>query len=660
MSSFHIGKTHIFTYRNPDTEPNIYLKAGAGETLIVQATATNAQTADYATTAGTATNAETADYATTSGTATTAATATTAIKAESIEKTTAITSVLMTGTGLIEDSGPTGSNPYRGCSVSVNNNDLFITQPNDTRNSKRGTISYFTRSGGTWNYQGFITPPAVLPGCGVVSSYWGYSIAHRGSLMCVSSPDLPLSETGVAIYRKVAGTWTHQSSTNCGGSHCTTDGTYVAGWFANSPLTTEVDICNIDGSFNKTIIAPADVRQCSIHNGEIAVSSSTGVLGIYNIGSGALVSSYSADNVFGYLVVINATYIVSVGLDKRSIVVIKRSDSTYYTSLKLTSDIKFIKLEGNILCICYADLMRFYYNNGATFFYSGLAFTFTRSDDTVPYPSVPVWPNILDYDMTNGHFVIGFPTLEAVSGFDISEGSRSTLLGSVSFSNTALNASIQDRKMEIVDSSMNPLSAATAPFYSKGVGCEKLYTGFSKITNTTAATSTTSGSIINAGGLGNNGRIYTTDLTCVNSIVGKNSYCIVYKNSGTNIVSGVANPLLFTSPTVVKNTTDITVNANGEITVGEAGTYLLTGSCKFQNQSAGYREIFFGLTSGTYLGLSDCGATSAPAVQGEDHYLTSSMMIYLTAGTKITLYLYQDSGSTLSCVGHMSVCRLVS
>ncbi len=646
-STFHIGKTHVFTNKTPDTEPYIYLKAGQGETLVVSGDFSgNAETADYATNAG---NSDTADYSTTSGSAD---------SAETLIDTPSLTSVVISGSTVLNDSLPTGT-PYKGTSVCVSGDDMFIGNPSDTRNAKRGTLSYYKKVGGVWQYDSFLTPPAVLPGCGVVFSYWGFSLSMKDNLMCCSSPEIAGAESGVAVYRKVAGTWTHQSSTNIGGSLCDTDGTNLVGYFPTA-LSSDVDVGDITGALVRSITVADGSNHCVVHGGQLAVASPSGILRIYNIASGALVTSYSSDDVFGWLVSMNSDYIASVGLDKRSIVVVRRSDGVYYSSMKFGIDIKMIKLKGSSLMVCFAASCKFYYESGTFFFDTNSSISYTRADNT-PY-TTSTWPNFIDFDVTSAALVVGEPSFSSGSGkatvYGYAEQATNVSTGPVGFYDNALSAFIKERKFIVSTNSLNPLDAQSSTIQSTGVGTEKLYTGLAKITNTTTSSSVTTGSLINAGGMGNSGRIYTTDLTVVNSITGKNSYCIAYTTSAFSLSSGVGAIATFVSPTIISN--GISASATGVVTITETGTYLVSGAIDFASNSTGHREMYFELTNGTYLGAGYAGYLTVPAISGANHKLSNSLMMLLTANTTVSVIAYQNSGSSLNITAHISVTKITS
>jgi hypothetical protein len=205
---------------------------------------------------------------------------------------------------------------------------------------------------------------------------------------------------------------------------------------------------------------------------------------------------------------------------------------------------------------------------------------------------------------------------------------------------------------------MNPLNYDTCILQVKGAGTQKLFTNFAKITDTTASSSVSTGSLINAGGFGNSGRITTTDLTCINSITGKNSYCICHTSSSTSLSSGVAFNAIFTSPTTINN--GLSANSNGVITISQTGTYLVSGYVIFASNSSGYRETFYQLSSGTYLGASIVGNITMPAINGASHTITSSIMMLLTANTTVSIIGYQNSGSSLNVSGHLSVTKITS
>jgi hypothetical protein len=635
-SAFHQGITHVFGSKDSDSNPNVYLVPNKGQTLNLQGNA------DYATVAGSVSGGIVPN----------------AVNAESLYKGENVDSVNIGVVATISDPLPTGT-PYKGCCVSVHNDDMFIGNPGDTRSSKQGTISYYKKVAGTWTYDSFFIPAFVIPSCGAHLQNWGYSISHRSNLMLVSSPVGPVS--GASIYKKTAGTWSNVSSTTISGSHVHTDGTNGASWYTIANAE-DVDICDNNGAFVRTITTPTkDTQDSWVNSGQVAIACSSGHVYVYTISTGALVTTYSSDNAFGYLVSMDATYLVSVAVDKRSLLIVKRSDGSYYGSFKYTEDVKQIKLENGVLLVGFSDSAMFYYDNGSIFFETQATFSYvTRNDDTSPYAST-VWPKVIDFDTgTSTTIVSGEPLSGSgkVNYASITIAPRLTYYSSILLYNNEMMV-IAKPKVNIIDTDVNPLNYETCTLQAKGIGSEKIFTGTTKITGTTTSTSTSTGSLINAGGFGNAGRIYTTDMTCVNSILGKNSYCICY-NSGTSSPSGVSLNVLFTSPTEVKNNSSMTSNANGVITVGEAGTYLVSNYVSFASNSTGYRETYLTLGSGTYLGSNYAGYNTKNAVSGVPTTMTSSVMLLLTAGTTIQLTGFHNSGSTLNVFGHLSVTKITS
>lgn len=651
MTNYYSGVKHIFSGRTPDSEPYIYLKAGQGESLVVEGTFSgNSTTATYADTAGSAT------YATTSGSV--SGSIAIAENAKGLYKGEEIDSVNIGVALTLSDPLPTGT-PYKGCSVSVHNNDMFIGNPGDTRSSRRGTISYFKKVSGVWTYDSFFIPPFVLPSCTAHLQYWGYSISHRNNLMLVSSPDGPVS--GTSIYKKTGATWANISSTTISGTHVHTDGNHGAAWFTMTNAE-DVDICD-NGTFVRTITTPTrDTRDAWVNNGQVAIACSSGHLYIYNISSGALVSTYSANSAFGYLVSMTTTYIASIANDKRSLLIIKRSDGSYYGSFKYDQDIKQIKLENGVLMVGFKDSAMFYYDNGSVFFETQATFDyFPRDDDTSPYPS-SIWPKVIDFDTgTSTTVVSGVPLSGSGSGIvnyaTMTIAPRLTYYSSIFLYNDQMYV-IAKPKVNILDPAVNPLNYETCTLQAKGLGSEKLFTGSARITGTTPSTSVSTGSLINSGGLGNAGRITTTDLTCINSIAGKNIYCICHTSNNTPLTSTIAFNAIFTSPTIINN--GMSADSYGGISVPETGTYLVSSSVIFASNSSGYRETFYEITNGSYLGSTYVGHNTMTPINGAAHRITSSLMMYLTANTRVSIIAYQNSGSTLNASGHLSITKITS
>jgi hypothetical protein len=701
-SNFHIGQTHVFTFKNPQTNPNIYLKAGAGETLVVDAVA---QEADHALTADSATNA---------------------VYAENIQSTGNYYAPNPVSTGTITISGMTGV-PCTGCSVSIDNNQMFIGSPGDTSISlKKGTISLYDKVGTQWVFNSSFAPPAVIPGCAVYYSYWGYSIMHKGNVMCCSSPLTAPSPdgtfTGVAIYRKISGTWTHQTSNTCGGTHCHTDGTYVAGWFQTAS-SSDIDICDSSGTVVRTIVVSSGSNDVCVHNGEVAVSTPTGSVRIYNISTGALVKTYSADSAFGYLVQMNDEYLVSVSLDKLSVVVVDRATDVYYTSFKMFDTITQIKLKGSALLIGYGSGADFFYDNGSIFFDPQKTISYTRSDNTLPYPSDPVWPKIYDWDVTTGELAVGEPLNNLVRTYSYSEPLTLVAKGAMGFTDGQLLISSNERRTFVNDTYQNPLDAYTATLYAKGFGSEKVYTGLAKITDTTASTSTSTGSLINAGGFGNAGAINTSTLTatsttdsssvstgaiitsggvgCAKTIYGNvlrsaattastststgsiiaaggigcagrvftndittvnNNYCNIYRNNSITISTGVWTDVFSGSLGTVSNNGNVSGTTSGLITVSTAGLYSISYGGRWNVVYGGIRSLKI-VSSGTWIGLTEYGQQDIvpPDFGVYDFNMNCSIVVYATASTTFRLYVYQDSPAGINIHNsYITVAKLVS
>lgn len=84
------------------------------------------------------------------------------------------------------------------------------------------------------------------------------------------------------------------------------------------------------------------------------------------------------------------------------------------------------------------------------------------------------------------------------------------------------------------------------------------------------------------------------------------------------------------------------------------GVYVLAGTVQFPSNSTGYRTIIF---STTYQGNEKTGAT-VTALNGQITRLQKTRIVKATSNVTLNLYAYQNSGSTLSCVGSIEYVKL--
>ena len=169
------------------------------------------------------------------------------------------------------------------------------------------------------------------------------------------------------------------------------------------------------------------------------------------------------------------------------------------------------------------------------------------------------------------------------------------------------------------------------------------------VTNATASSSVSTGSIINSGGLGNTGRIFTNDLTCVNSIVGKNIYVTMSQVGTFTLATSTGKQIFDSSASTWTNTSGgFSYNGTtGQLTVGETGIYYLHFGAWFVDVSASaYCEVYIDIVSGSTI------VNNRRLGLGSGHMFNScSSVISLTAGNVLRFYVSHTHGSNRDIYG---------
>jgi len=126
--------------------------------------------------------------------------------------------------------------------------------------------------------------------------------------------------------------------------------------------------------------------------------------------------------------------------------------------------------------------------------------------------------------------------------------------------------------------------------------------------------------------------------------------CGVVLNAAANITTGSASLITFDVKDFDTGT-QITVPST-TITVAEAGFYQLSAYMGWSSNATGYRLIQIEV-NGTSV-----TSQSAPALSGIGNANSCSIGKLLVAGDAVALRVLQNSGSTLTITGRMSVARV--
>jgi len=167
------------------------------------------------------------------------------------------------------------------------------------------------------------------------------------------------------------------------------------------------------------------------------------------------------------------------------------------------------------------------------------------------------------------------------------------------------------------------------------------------VTNATASSSVSTGSIINSGGIGNSGRIFTNDLTCVNSIVGKNIYCSLSQNSNVTVATDTSNEIFAANGTFTNTSGGFTHNSStGRITILETGVYVVYFTAVFGSIASGKYNNCFIWSGSTLINAMQNGSGA-----GEGPTPMCTGILYLTSGTEVRAQVAHNHGSDRSIYG---------
>lgn len=111
-----------------------------------------------------------------------------------------------------------------------------------------------------------------------------------------------------------------------------------------------------------------------------------------------------------------------------------------------------------------------------------------------------------------------------------------------------------------------------------------------------------------------------------------------------------------TAQTLTSGTTWTKIDSS-EVTLPEAGIYMLVGANRFASNASGRRAIaWYNATNSTRITRS---IVILPPVSGETTYMQTTYIAEVTGPTKFALQSYQNSGSSLSTTSYVQVVRLV-
>jgi len=126
------------------------------------------------------------------------------------------------------------------------------------------------------------------------------------------------------------------------------------------------------------------------------------------------------------------------------------------------------------------------------------------------------------------------------------------------------------------------------------------------------------------------------------------SGCSLYKSVNEAYASGAWANLLFDSESFDTDSYHSTVANTQRITVSATGYYFFFATVQYANNATGFRAIRFDKNNGTYYFKKSHNSNDGGTVNG---YLSSSGIIYLTAGDYVQVNFYQDSGGNLNIIG---------
>jgi len=174
--------------------------------------------------------------------------------------------------------------------------------------------------------------------------------------------------------------------------------------------------------------------------------------------------------------------------------------------------------------------------------------------------------------------------------------------------------------------------------------------------NSTAATSETTGSIITSGGVGISGATYTNTLFINNESIAGQRILTAYDSTGGVALSGTVTGLIFdTSPI---SDTGLSINTvTGVVTVTDAGTYSISYwvSTESVNNSGGARSIFTsqiqtdpagGTTFATITGSSSSGYIREGSSASIAYGCEKEWIFDITAGTTLRISYSRTVGTS--------------
>jgi hypothetical protein len=169
---------------------------------------------------------------------------------------------------------------------------------------------------------------------------------------------------------------------------------------------------------------------------------------------------------------------------------------------------------------------------------------------------------------------------------------------------------------------------------------------------TTSSTSTSTGSIVCAGGIGCAERIFTSDITVVN----QNYSLITFFPAISHTTSGSwINPFTTTAGSKVDAGSATSSTTAGVVTINTTGVYTITYGAAFAVNGVGIRGYKLVFASGNFVGQTVIGTVLIDAVSSGSFNteLTWSMTIPLVAGNQIRMELFQNSTAALNTTNNI-------